>query len=106
MPPRGLLEASGPGRDGAGKCATFMPEQLALEQMLGDGAAVDRDERSFASRCFMDLSGNHLFAGTRLAADEHRRERRRNLFDEPSDDLHVGAVADQSCASAPRHSVT
>src|SRR2546427_4433149 len=33
-------------RDGARKCALFVTEQLALEQVFGDRGAIDRDERA------------------------------------------------------------
>ena len=44
----GLLELADAARDGAGEGALLVAEQLALEQLLGDRGAVDRDERAFA----------------------------------------------------------
>ena len=39
------LELAAPIGDGAGERATHMPEQLALDQLLGNRGAVDLDER-------------------------------------------------------------
>ena len=50
MPP--LAASNRPGRSwvGAGERAARVAEQLALEQGLGDGAAVDGDERPGGAR--------------------------------------------------------
>ena len=44
-PAAGLLEEPAPICGGVGERALLVPEQLALEEVLGDGAAVDGDER-------------------------------------------------------------
>ncbi len=44
-PALGELETAEPRRQGARERALFMSEQLALEQVRGNGAAVDRHER-------------------------------------------------------------
>ena len=41
----GFLELADAARDGAGEGALLVAEQLAFEQVLRDGGAVDRDER-------------------------------------------------------------
>ena len=43
----GLLEAPDAARVGASECPALMAEEFALEQRLGDGGAVDGDERFF-----------------------------------------------------------
>src|SRR5581483_3167387 len=40
----GLLESSAAHRLRSGEGAAFVPEQLGLEQLLGNGSGVDRDE--------------------------------------------------------------
>ena len=50
MPPVGGLEAPGLVADRAGEGAAHVPEQLRFEQVLGDGAAVDGDERACLAR--------------------------------------------------------
>src|SRR5207245_6602312 len=54
-------------------CALFMPEQLAFEQVLGDGRAVEGQEwRLGPWAVLIDGSGDQLLAGAALAADQHR----------------------------------
>ena len=47
----GRLELAGPRRDGAGEGALHVPEELTLDEVLGDGAAVDDDERPVRRGC-------------------------------------------------------
>src|SRR3989475_9133630 len=82
----GLLEPTDLARDGAREGALLVPEQLALEQVLGNGGAVDRDERPRGLRAvMMDGAGHDLLARPRLALDEHgrlaRRDARHELVD-------------------------
>jgi hypothetical protein len=44
-PAVGGLESPRPGFERAGEAPPFVSEELALEEVLRDGAAVDRDER-------------------------------------------------------------
>ena len=45
-----------------------MAEELALDEVLGDGAAVEDDEGLVgAATGFVDCLGDDLFAGARLA---------------------------------------
>ncbi len=50
-----------------------MAEQLGLEQLVGQRAAVDRDEGPAASARAVRMAREHLLAGARLAGDQHRR---------------------------------
>src|SRR5262249_47931184 len=68
----GRLERTLPLGDGTGERAPFVSEQLALEEVGGDRAAVDDDEGRTASAALpMDRLGGRLFAGTGLAFQEH-----------------------------------
>ena len=67
----GLLELAGLVDDGARERAAHVTEQLALDEVLGDGAAVDRHERPvLALAPAVELLRDELLAGARLARDE------------------------------------
>ena len=58
------------GRPGEG--ALLVAEQLAFQQRLGDGGAVQADERAFLARAgVVDGAGDQLLAGAAFAADQH-----------------------------------
>ena len=85
----GRLELALLVRDRAGERALDVAEQLALEQVLGDRAAVDRDERlAGARRAVVDLARDQLLAGAGLAGDQHRDVGRRDLLDLAEHLLH------------------
>lgn len=66
------------------KSALRMPEELALEQILGNGAAVHGNEREFAARThFVNIAGRHPLAGPALAGDQHRAVGHGNLGNQP-----------------------
>ena len=70
-----------------------MPEQLALEQVLGDRGAVDGDEGSGCHRPVQMHSARHdLLPGARLALYEHGRRARRDPRDQLVDLEHRGAL--------------
>ena len=48
-----LLEFSDPAAVGAGERALLVTEELALEQGLGDGRAVEREERGVGARAVL-----------------------------------------------------
>src|SRR5262249_3824408 len=92
----GLLEEALPVRVGAGKGAAHMAKQLALGQRLGDGGGVDSDERPDTARAEpMNLPGDQLLAGARLAADEDVDRGLREAFHLPVQLLHWLADADE-----------
>ena len=70
MPPCGQLEAAGLGPRGAGEGALLVAEELALQQVLREGAAVDGDE-GLAARgpLVVEGAGHQLLAGAGLAGD-------------------------------------
>ncbi len=70
----------------AGEGALAMPEQLAFDQALGQGAAVDHDEGHInAQALIVHGPGRQLFAGSGFAAHEHGRVRRGHLRDQVAD---------------------
>ena len=66
--------------DRAREGAALVAEELALEDRLGDGGAVDGDERpARARRPLVDVAREELLARAALAEDEHRRLTGRGL---------------------------
>src|SRR5690606_34910941 len=65
----------------AGERAARVAEQLALEQRLGQRRAVDREERTLATRPgLVERARDELLAAAALAADQHRRRRQRDTL--------------------------
>ncbi|KFB70467.1 MAG: hypothetical protein AW09_004436 [Candidatus Accumulibacter phosphatis] len=59
---------------GIGESAPDVPEQLAFDQIVGDGATVDRNERCAAARPrIVDGTRRQFLASSGLALDEYRR---------------------------------
>ena len=78
----GELEPAGAIGDRAGERALDVTEQLALEHAGRERGAVDRDERLVAvGGRAVDRARDQLLAGAGLAADQHRRARRRHRAD-------------------------
>ena len=90
------LEAAGPGGDCAGEGAPGVAEQLALEEILGDGAAVDGHEGPRLARApVMDLAGDQFLSRTGLARHQHGDVGARHLLDLAEDVAHgIGAAED------------
>src|SRR5690606_680233 len=79
----GKLEASDSGADRSGERALLVTEQLALEQLARDRAAVDGDERRVtASGKLVDPPRDELLAAAGLALDQHSAVVFRDLLDE------------------------
>jgi hypothetical protein len=70
--PRSAASTCGPAA-GPGETPRSWPEQLALEQGVGDGGAVDGDERTLAAVGeLVGAAGQHLLARATLADEgEH-----------------------------------
>ena len=65
---------------GAGEGAAAVAEQLAFEQVAGDGGAVEGDERLLgAVRVVVNRAGENLLAGAALAGDQNVDLGPRNL---------------------------
>src|SRR5262252_4245955 len=85
----GQLEEAGLALVRAREGPLLVTEELALHQRLGDGRAVDGDERSLAAhRHLMDGPGDQLLARSRLSSDEHRRVAGSRQLDQPIHLLH------------------
>ncbi len=78
-----LVQESRPGRSGleaarfaglgSGEGSSFVPEQGGLDQVIGNGHAVDVDEGTVpAGTARMNVFGDHLFAATAFSADDDR----------------------------------
>ncbi|MNG14994.1 hypothetical protein D3C84_987910 [compost metagenome] len=58
----------------SGPCigTAFDAKQFGLDQVVGDGRAVEGDERTIASATqLVQLAGEHLLADAGFAADQH-----------------------------------
>ena len=94
-PAVGLLEAPFAAGDRAGEGAALVPEQLALEERLGQRRAVQAHERTLGARAGqVDRLGDELLAGAALAADQDRGARRPDLRDQREHLLHLRVVGD------------
>ncbi len=74
--------------------AAHVPEELALDEVRRDRAAVDDDERLVGPRpALEDLRRDELLAGAALALDEHVDVARRDLLEEGEELAHGDAGA-------------
>jgi len=83
--------------DRASEGAALVAEQLALQEILRDGAAVDCDEGvrgAWAAR--VDRPRHQLLAGACLALDQHRDVGGGHALDEVQDLLHLGSLRDDA----------
>src|SRR6266849_4241362 len=93
------LELAAPPRHRAGERAALVTEQLGLDQLLGDGRAVDLDEGPVAPRGErVDGAGHQLLARAVLALDEHPAARGRRDRDLLTQVLDERALADDLLA--------
>ena len=77
-----------------------MAEELRLHEVLGNGAAVDDDERPLgAVGTAMELSGEQLLARTGFARDQNVDVGRRNLLNSPKDLLQARTTPDDVAKS-------
>src|SRR5262249_16685656 len=96
----GLLELADAAAVGAGEGALLVAEQLALQQRLRDGRAVDGEKRRLGpGAVLVEGAGHQLLAGAALAGDEHGHV----LVGHPADGLvdvaHGRAAADDGVAA-------
>src|SRR5262249_44953075 len=89
-PARGRLEEADLAPLGAGEGAALVPEQLALEERLGERGAVELDVGlAGALAATVDLLGDDLLADAGLAEEEHGDRRRRDLVERLVDAPHL-----------------
>ena len=97
------LELAAPICHGAGERAAHVPEELALDQLLGNGRAVDLDERPGAAKAQrVDVARHQLLAGSVLAEDQHASVRRRGHGHLLAQAHHPPGSPPPSCAARRR----
>ena len=95
-PPVGALEVPLVQPIGAGEAAALVAEQLAFDQVRGDGAAVHGQERFLAAAAQgVDGQGDHVLAGAGLAGDQDAGVGAGHAADQVVDGLHGRRRADQ-----------
>src|SRR5262249_54747783 len=92
-----LLEGADAPRPGAGEGALLVAEELALQEVRGERAAVDDDEGTAAARARpVHRLGGAALAGAGLALEEHRGVGGRDPLEETDGDAHLPRRADQA----------
>ena len=92
-----LLELPGAPIGRAREGALLVPEELALEEVLGDRGAVDVDERAVGPVAHLvHEPGDELLAGAVLAVDQDAGRRRRDLLDDRAHLFEAGALPDHA----------
>ncbi len=92
-PPVGQLELAFLGGEGAREGAPGMAEELALDELLGDGRAVDLDEGSGRPQALgVDGPRHQLLAGAVLTEDQHPPVAGGRLGDDASEGAEGGAL--------------
>ena len=86
---------------GAAEGAAPVAEELALEQVVRDGGAVDGLEAPAPPRDAVQLARGDLLARARLAEEHARELRRRDALELGGDEVHLPA-ADERLRSASR----
>ncbi len=91
----GRLEEARAGLERPGERALLVAEELALEEGLGEGRAVDREERApRPRRGAVEGAGQHVLADARLAEDEDREEPLRGAAGLLVEGAHGGLAHD------------
>ena len=90
------LEATHPTRERAGERATLVPEQLALEQRVGQRRAVGVDERAAPARQRVQRPRCHALPHPGLAGHQHGGVERRELRELGADRVQAGAGAGET----------
>ena len=96
-PPVRGLEEPRLVRHRPGEAALLVPEELALQEVLRDGAAVDGHERlAGPGSLIVDVVGHQLLAGPRFAGDVDRRLAAGELRDSRAGSPHGLGIADEA----------
>ena len=89
-------DAAGPIGVGAGEGSALVAEEFAGEELLGEAAAVDGDERGFAAlAALVDGASDQILANASLAAQQQGHVRLGDLLDGGGRRLHRRAAAHQ-----------
>ncbi len=97
----GQFEAADAAARRAGEGAGFMAEQLAGDEIGGEGGAVDGDHEPIAARAdLMDGAGDEFLAGAGFAVDQDGAVLSSDLRDGPAHRLHGRAFARQRAQAA------
>ena len=95
MPPFGRLDLADRSLDRAGERALLVAEQLALEQVLGDRRAVDRDERRPCARAqLVQRAGEQFLAGAAPPSSITDTSADGDALDRLGDLQHLGRRGD------------
>ncbi len=87
---------------GAGECPPFIPEELALDEVLGYGRAVDANEGIEPARAsLVNGLGEELLAGSTLPGDQYGVVVRRGLEGIPFQCLQCTALPDNALEGVP-----
>ena len=88
----GLLERSRALADGAGERAAHMSEELRLDHIGSDGAAVEDRERTVLARAsIVDCASQELLAGARFPQEQDRLGDPRGAFELGEEGAHDDA---------------
>jgi hypothetical protein len=95
------FEAAGSALERAGESAFLMTENLALDQRLGNGSAVDGHKGLRPARTqFVNGTGNEFLSRSAFACNQYRSGTGRDLLDEAEYLLHFAGGADQAAEHA------
>src|SRR5690554_5011900 len=98
----GLLKTTGARCHCAGEGALNVTEEFGLEEVFGDGAAVDDNEGAIAPiGTAMDLARDELFTGSGFTCDEHADLGWRDALHFAEDLLKNGGAADDLAKALP-----
>ena len=93
----GVLELAHAIGRGVGKRPAHVAEQLALQDVLAQGGAVERHERLVLARAvLMDGLGDQLLARAGVALDQHAGVGRGDPLEPVDHVVHLRAVADDA----------
>src|SRR5262245_35555405 len=91
------FDAPFPLLHGSSKGSFLIPEQLALEERIGDRSTIYRDERSATSRTLaVNCTCNQLFPRTAFACNQHGHIGRPNQPYVAKHMMHGPAVSHQA----------
>ncbi len=91
----GELDLALVGLDRSGEGALLVAEQFGLEQVLGDGGAVDRDEGAAGAVArLVEAAGEQFLAGAAGAEQHHRHAGIGDPLDRPGDLEHLRSAGD------------